>query len=374
MSTAKKKLNAQELALVESYRQRGLEPVGVDLASRKFQVCYVRKNGTVFNGQLNRDAFFEFIENKNDLFEGRRMLVGFESCGACNFWARKCVENKHEYRIIQPGKIKSFIGLDKTDAIDAFGIFKATFNASLPSITCRSEENQTLLNLLNVREQFSKQLIQTQNAHRALLYELGVVCTEGLNAIIKASDELLKEKTAAKSSGLNSFKVAVEAFRLDEDNLSRVLESIDSYIKSYAKNNEDCKRLMTIPGIAELSAVTLYAVMGNADDFPSSRHFAAFAGFAPKVSGTGGATTVGNLRKTGNKLLKKVLYMCAIARFAQIRRVDTEHTSKISKLADNDAFSNKKLICAIANRLARVAWTVCKSKSAYDQKKCQLLG
>ncbi len=374
MSTAKKKLNAQELALVESYRQRGLEPVGVDLASRKFQVCYVRKNGTVFNGQLNRDAFFEFIENKNDLFEGRRMLVGFESCGACNFWARKCVENRHEYRIIQPGKIKSFIGLDKTDAIDAFGIFKATFNASLPSITCRSEENQTLLNLLNVREQFSKQLIQTQNAHRALLYELGVVCTEGLNAIIKASDELLREKTAAKSSGLNSFKVAVEAFRLDEDNLSRALESIDSYIKAYAKSNEDCKRLMTIPGIAELSAVTLYAVMGNADDFPSSRHFAAFAGFAPKVSGTGGVTNVGNLRKTGNKLLKKVLYMCAIARFAQMRRVDTEHTSKISKLADNDAFSNKKLICAIANRLARVAWTVCKSKSAYDQKKCQLLG
>ena len=374
MGTAKKKLNPQELELVEAYRRAGVEPVGVDLASRKIQVCYLRKNGTVFNSQLKREDFFKFIENKDDLFEGRRMRVGFESCGACNFWARECGKHGHEYRIISPAKIKAFLSFDKTDAIDAFGIYKATFNASIPSIACRSEENQTLLNLLNVREQFSKQLIQTQNAHRALLYELGVICNEGLKAIITASDELLKEKTETKSSGLNSFKVAVECFRKDEDCLSLQLENIDSYIRAYAKGNEDCLRLMTIPGIAEISAVTLYAVMGNPDDFPSSRHFAAFAGFAPKVSGTGGETNVGSLRKTGNKLLKKVLYMCAIARFAQMRKVDTEHTSKISRLADNEAFANKKLICAIANRLARVAWTICKSKGKYDSKKCQLLG
>ncbi|WP_366925494.1 transposase, partial [uncultured Succinivibrio sp.] len=34
------------------------------------------------------------------------------------------------------------------------------------------------------------------------------------------------------------------------------------------------------------SAVTLHAVLGNPDDFPNSRHFASFAGFAPRVSGS----------------------------------------------------------------------------------------
>ena len=374
MGVAKRKLNPQELELVETYRKAGIEPVGVDLASRKIQVCYLRKNGSVFNGQLKREDFFKFIENSEDLFAGRKMRIGFESCGACNFWARECVKHGHEYRIIAPARIKSFLSVDKTDAIDAFGIYKATFTASIPSIACRIEENQTLLNLLNVRAQFSKQLIQTQNAHRALLYELGVICNEGLKAVTAASDELLKKMTETQSPGLQSFKVAVECFRNDEDCLSLQLENIDGYIKAYARGNEDCKRLMSIPGIAEISAVTLYAVMGNADDFPSSRHFAAFAGFAPKVSGTGGETNVGTLRKSGNKLLKKVLYMCAIARFGQMRKIDLEHTSKISRLADNEAFANKKLVCAIANRLARVAWTICKSKCTYDAKKCQLLG
>lgn len=91
--------------------------------------------------------------------------------------------------------------MDKTDAIDAFGIYKATFTASIPSIACRIEENQTLLNLLNVRAQFSKQLIQTQNAHRALLYELGVICNEGLKAVTAASDEKSAEAIVPKSIG-----------------------------------------------------------------------------------------------------------------------------------------------------------------------------
>ena len=198
---AKRKLNPQELELVETYRKAGIEPVGVDLASRKIQVCYLRKNGSVFNGQLKREDFFKFIENSEDLFAGRKMRIGFESCGACNFWARECVKHGHEYRIIAPARIKSFLSVDKTDAIDAFGIYKATFTASIPSIACRIEENQTLLNLLNVRAQFSKQLIQTQNAHRALLYELGVICNEGLKAVTAASDEKSAEAIVPKSIG-----------------------------------------------------------------------------------------------------------------------------------------------------------------------------
>ena len=68
MGVAKRKLNPQELELVETYRKAGVEPVGVDLASRKIQVCYLRKNGSVFNGQLKHEDFFKFIEN-SDFFK-----------------------------------------------------------------------------------------------------------------------------------------------------------------------------------------------------------------------------------------------------------------------------------------------------------------
>lgn len=59
--------------------------------------------------------------------------------------------------------IKAFLQLAKTDKIDALGIYKGTFTPSINTISARDEQNQTLLNLLGIREQLSKQLVQTGN-------------------------------------------------------------------------------------------------------------------------------------------------------------------------------------------------------------------
>lgn len=371
MSTAKCQLNSGERGLVEQHRSKGFEVVGIDLAARTFQVCYLGKRGNMINKALTREKFLEFIKEPPFDFP---ILAGFEACGACNFWARKFKEFGHKVRIMAPKTIKAFVGLDKTDSIDAFGIYRCTLSVSVRTIEFRSEEEQSLMNLLSIREQLTKQLVQTQNAHRALLFEQGCVCNEGLNAIVNADSELFIELEKRNAQGVQHLKLASSVIRDDEQTLSASLVKINTYLENFAKNNKQCQRLMTIPGVGALSAVTLFAVMGNPNDFPSSRHFAALAGYAPKVTGTGGTTNTGALRKTGNHLLKHTLFMCAFARFALNRKKEKDLDTKLSKLVDNPNFSNKKLICALANRIARIAWTLCKHEVDYDPKKCQLLG
>ena len=134
-----------------------------------------------------------------------------------------------------------------------------------------------------------------------------------------------------------------------------------------------CQNLVTIPGIALLSAAVLRIVMGDPNDYPDSRHFAAFVGFAPKVTGSGGKVNVGGTRKSGNRILKRVLYMCAISRYGQTKKHDPERTSKVATLIDNEDVSNKRIVCSIANRIARVAWTIAKHGEKFDGKKCRLL-
>ena len=95
--------------------------------------------------------------------------------------------------------------------------------------------------------------------------------------------------------------------------------------------------------------------------------------FAPRVSGSGGKVTVGEIVKTGNRHLKKVLYMCSVARLAQNKRQDHNSSSRISELLGDETTPKKKIICSIANRLARVAWTVVKNKEPFNQDKCRLL-
>ncbi len=373
MAGNSQKLNEGELSLYSMSISQGYVPVGVDLAARVFQVCYLTEKQKIKNKALSREAFIDFL--KDPPFS-QPMIVGFEACGACNFWARFIENLGHKYKIMPATSIKAFLGgLDKTDKIDAFGIFKGTICPSVRTIKARDEENQTLMNLLATREQLKKQQTQSLNAQRAMLYELGEICGSGAANIDAATDKLKLSLEMNNSAAISNFNMIAEPFKANRDSIEAQIKQIDLYLKQYAENNVTVQNLMTIPGIGVLSAVTLHAVLGNPDDFPNSRHFASFAGFAPRVKGSGGQVNVGSIPHTGNRQLKKILYMCAIARFAQQSRKASEtEASKLTKLIENPEISNKKIVCSIANRLARVAWSIAKSGQPFDAKKCRLLG
>ena len=373
MAGNSQKLNEGELSLYSMLISQGYVPVGVDLAARVFQVCYLTEKQKIKNKALSREAFLDFL--KSPPFS-QSLMVGFEACGGCNYWARFIESLGHKYKIMPAASIRAFLGLQKTDKIDALAIFKGTICPSVRTIRARDEENQTLMNLLAAREQLLKQQTQSLNAQRAMLYELGEICGEGAAKIDAATDKLKESLEKSQSEAICNFRMIAEPFKANRDSLEAQIKQIDLYLKQYAKNNRTVQNLMTIPGIGVLSAVTLHAVLGNPDDFPNSRHFASFAGFAPTVKGSGGEIQVGKIPHTGNRQLKKILYMCAISRFAQqSRKASTEtEASKLTQLIDNPEISNKKIVCSIANRLARVAWTIAKSGQPFDAKKCRLLG
>mgnify|MGYP000600432305 CR=1 FL=1 len=54
---------------------------------------------------------------------------------------------------------------------------------------------------------------------------------------------------------------------------------------------------MTIPYVGPVTAAALYAVMYRPENFKNSRQFAAYAGFAPAHTGTGGKLSWEEYRK-----------------------------------------------------------------------------
>ncbi len=365
-------LNDEELEALKLRLNKGMVPVGIDLAARIFQVCYANPDTyKIKNSAFNREEFIEFI--KNPPFP-QPMLAGFEACGACNFWARFIAAAGHSSKILFASDVSKNRGQDKSDKIDALAIFKTLINPSVRTVNPRSEENQLLNNLFSVRELLVKQQTQTANAHRALLYEVGVVCREGLAPIQKANAEFIQELEQKQSASLSNFNACAAAFATVEKALTDAAAAVDNYLTEYSQSNATCRNLATIPGIGSISAVALYALMDNPDNFPDSRHYAAYVGFCPTNTGSGGKLQSGYQRKTGNKIVKKILYMCAVARFSLNQRTDKERTSKLSSLIDNEAIPNKRILCTIANRMARVAWSIAKSGKPYDKEKCRLLG
>lgn len=66
-----------------------------------------------------------------------------------------------------------------------------------------------------------------------------------------------------------------------------------------------------------------------------------------------------------------MLYMCAMVYLSQAMKNGTE--SSWLKLRLNQNRSKKIIICAIMNRLARIAYAIAKSEQPFDETKCNMI-
>lgn len=68
---------------------------------------------------------------------------------------------------------------------------------------------------------------------------------------------------------------------------SQIFEQ-DKILRTFAKENEACRRLMQVPGVGLMTATILLTVAGVASNFKNGREFAAFLGLVPRQNSTGG--------------------------------------------------------------------------------------
>ena len=66
------------------------------------------------------------------------------------------------------------------------------------------------------------------------------------------------------------------------------IKTTEDYIISYARKDNLCCRLMTIPYIGPVNSVAISYVMEDSSCFKNGRQFASYVGLSPKHTGTGG--------------------------------------------------------------------------------------
>jgi transposase len=88
------------------------------------------------------------------------------------------------------------------------------------------------------------------------------------------------------------------------DDLDRQIAPIEHELRPLAHADEQVRLLMTIPGVAELLALTLAAEIGDISRFPSPRKLVGYAGLAPPVKQSGQSSHTGRLSKAGPATLR----------------------------------------------------------------------
>ena len=104
------------------------------------------------------------------------------------------------------------------------------------------------------------------------------------------------------------------------------IEQLTGEIEETHKQSETSQRLATIPGVGRLSATIIAATTPDVGNFSSARDYAAWLGLTPKPHSTGGKQRVGRISKMGNRYIRRLLYLGAMAQIMVKRRLGGDWT------------------------------------------------
>lgn len=118
--------------------------------------------------------------------------------------------------------------------------------------------------------------------------------------------------------------------------------------------------LTSMPGIGVRTAARILLEIGDASNFASSAHLAAYAGIAPVTRASGTSTNSEHPARTGNRKLKRAFYLAAFAALHD----PTSRTYYNKKRAEGKKH-NAALIC-LARRRCDVLYAMLRNKTHYQ--------
>ena len=170
----------------------------------------------------------------------------------------------------------------KTDKVDAKVLADLLAADLIPAVWIGDERVRMLRRLVSRRRGLVKRRTQIKN-------EICAVLHRNLKGRNPASDPFGKKGRAwiaAQQLPLDE-RLTVDAGLRQLDFLGDELAQIDAIIAQQVLGDEDVRRLMTIPGVDVVTAVTLAAVIGDVRRFPSARHLVGYLGLHPTIRQSG---------------------------------------------------------------------------------------
>ena len=328
--------------------------IGVDLAKHVFQVHGSFADGSVaFRRKLTRSKILPFFASQP------KCVVAMEACAGAHHWARAIGELGHKVRLIAPVYVKPFVKRQKNDAADAEAIAEAASRPTMRFVAVKSAERQSGAMVLKTRDLLVRQRTQAINALRGHLAEYGIIAPQGIAHVARLA-------AAVEDSNSSVLPVVIELSRMLLRHIAALEEQITALnvrIREQARADEATRRLMTIPGVGPVCAVALAALAPPAESFTKGRDFAAWVGLTPRQSSSGGKARLGKTSKMGQRDLRRLLIIGAMA---VVRWAARHGAAPGSWLARMLARKPRMLVAvALANKIARVAWALMSSGGVY---------
>jgi transposase len=227
-------------------------------------------------------------------------------------------------------------------------------------VPVKTPEQQSVMMLHRVRLMLNRQRTQLSNSMRAHLSEFGIVAPIGrrgldqLLAVVEDAEDTRVPADARLCLQMLAAQLAVVK--------EQILEN-DRRVRSSART-ELGRRLMQIPGVGPLLASAFIATVADPAAFKTGRDLAAWIGLVPKQNSSGGKERLGSITKAGNRYLRQMLVVGAMAVIRYAERHGTRRPWLVQLMQRR---STKVAAVALANKTARIIWALMTSGERYRE-------
>lgn len=316
---------------------------GLDVSLKETSVCIVDESGKIVR-EVKVASEPEALEQVLSNPAYRLKRIGLEA-GPLSQWLYSaiaeanlpviCVETRHMKAVLKAQ-------INKTDRNDARGIAQMMRVGIYRAVHVKTLRSQKLRMLLTSRQLLQSKAIDIDNDLRGTLRNFGLK----VGAISQLRFDARIRELVQDHPGL---LMIVEPMLAVRAVLREQVAVLHTRLLSIVRGDEVCRRLMTIPGVGPVVALSFRATIDVPTRFKNSKAVGAALGLTPRKSQSGEIDRMGSISKCGDGLLRSMLYE---ASFVMLTRSTKWSWLRAWAMKIAKHRGMKRAIVALARRLA----------------------
>ena len=290
---------------------------GIDVSLGHSSVCVVDITGKIVREAKvasEPDALVRFFRQ----LEVRVTRIGLEA-GSLSQWLHAGLsEAGFDTVLLETRHVKAALSamVVKTDRKDARGIAQLLRMGWFRPVPRKSVDAQEVRALLVGRKLLQSKLRDVEFSIRGILRGFGLKVGEVSKGCFAARVQELIAGHAMLEAVIGAMLAARTSLHSEFMRLHRRMLAI-------VRADEICRRLMTVPGVGALVAVTFKVTVDDPRRFTSSKTVGAHFGLTPKRYQSGETDVTGGVSKAGDAMVRTALYEAANVLLSRTTRFST---------------------------------------------------
>ena len=331
--------------------------VGLDVSQKETSVCVVDEQGRLmFEGKVKSapGALTHLIHRRAPQAE----RIGFET-GAMASWLwhelRRvglpvvCIDARHAHAALS-------VRINKSDKNDARGLAELIRIGWHREVAVKSEESQKIRAVLVARARLVSIRRDIENQVRSMLKEYGLLFSRAIGAPFRQQVVELMDVS-------HPLRVVVESLLSVHERVAQEQAKLDEDVRRRARDDETVRRLMSVPGVGVVTALTFRHTIDDPSRFSSASKVGAYLGLTPRRKQSGETDITGKISRWGDRLLRTYLFEAASVLMHRTKKWSTLKAWGVRLIK---RIGMKKAKVAIARKIAVILHCIWVDGTAFE--------